>query len=67
MSDRQAALLLHSKLDRYRSGAWRRDKTEALCPARHRGTVTEFLWCVLKVRDHLPSERLIRLVLARSP
>jgi hypothetical protein len=66
MSDRQAAAWLHTKLSRYRENAFRRDRSEALCPARHRGTITELLWCVLKVRDSLPSERLIRLVLSQS-
>ena len=32
MSDRQAALVLHARLARYREGAWRRDRIEALCP-----------------------------------
>jgi hypothetical protein len=39
MSDRQAALVLHARLARYREGAWRRDRIEALCPPRHRGTI----------------------------
>jgi hypothetical protein len=58
--------MLRAKLVRYREGAWRRDRSEALCPPRHRGTITELLWCVLRVKDSLPSERLIRLVLARQ-
>ena len=45
-------------------GAW--DRSEALCPVRYRGTITELLWMVLKVRDAIPSGRLIRLVLGRS-
>jgi hypothetical protein len=66
MSDRAAATLLRIKLARYREGAWRRDRSEALCPARHRGSITEFCWMVLKVRDAVPSERLIRATLSRS-
>ena len=66
MSDRAAAAVLFTKLARYREGAWRRDASEALCPVRHRGTVTQFLWMVLKCRDAVPGERLIRLVLARG-
>ena len=37
MSDRAAAGHMHTKLDRYRLGAWRRDRFEAQCPDRHRG------------------------------
>lgn len=66
MTDRAAAAMLHTKIARYRSGAWRRDAAELLCPVRYRGTITELLWCLLKVRDAVPSERLIRMVLSRS-
>jgi hypothetical protein len=61
MSDRQAAAMLHAKLARYRAGAFRRDRSEPPCPARHRGTITEFLWKVLKVHHRLVSERLIMI------
>ena len=64
MSDRAAAAMLYTKLRRYREGAWRRDRAEALCPARHRGTINELMWCVLRVRNRLVGERLIRAVLA---
>jgi hypothetical protein len=66
MSDRAAGEMLRKKLARYREGAWRRDRSEPLCPPRHRGSIAELLWRVLKVRDSLPSERLIRLVLGQS-
>jgi hypothetical protein len=33
MSDRQAASWLQTKLSRYREGAFRRDRSEPLCPA----------------------------------
>jgi hypothetical protein len=66
MSDRAAAAMLHAKLARYREGAWRRDRVEALPPPRHRGTITELLWCVLKVRDRVPSEMTIRRALRYS-
>jgi hypothetical protein len=69
MSDRAAAAVLHVRLARYREGAWRRDRVNATieptCPARYRGTITEWLWCVLRTRDHLPSERTVRAVLGR--
>jgi hypothetical protein len=67
MSDRAAAAWLRTKLSRYRSGAWRRDATELVCPDRHRGIITEVLFCLLKTKDALPSERTIRSVLARTP
>jgi hypothetical protein len=66
MSGRQAAKMLHTKLARFREGAWRRDRSEALCPARHRGTIAELLWCVLKVADRVPSEMTIRRALGYS-
>jgi hypothetical protein len=67
MSDRQAAVVLLTKLLRYRVGAWRRDQKEEQCPARHRGTITELLWTVLKVRDAVPADRTIRAALALDP
>jgi hypothetical protein len=68
MSDRQAAMVLRTKLDRYRLGAWQRDRAAgAQCPDRHRGSVTELLWTILKIRDAVPSDRSIRAALgARS-
>jgi hypothetical protein len=63
-SDRQVAKHLHTKLDRNRLGPWRRDRVEVQCPARHRGTITELLWTVLKVRDAVPADRTIRAALA---
>lgn len=66
MSDRQAAAFLRAKLMRYREGSWRRDASENLCPVRHGGTITELLWSILKVRDAIPGDRLVRDVLARD-
>jgi len=67
MSDRAAAAWLLDKLSTYRGGRWRRDKNEVQCPARHRGTITELLWRVLKVRDAIPGDRTIRAALALDP
>lgn len=64
MSERAAAATLCTKLARYREAAWRRERTEPLCPPRHAGTVTAMFWCVLKARDHAPSEPTIRRALA---
>jgi hypothetical protein len=66
MRDNAAADYLHAKLSRYASTAWQRDRVEALCPPRLAGRIEALLWCALKSRDHVPSERLIRLVLARA-
>ena len=66
MSDRQAAEMLRSKLLRFRATAWRRDASENLCPPRLRGTIGEFCWMVLKVRDHVPSAGTIAATLAKG-
>jgi len=67
MSDREAARYLHIALLRYQTDAWRRTRVEALCPPRHAGLLDGLLWAILKVADQVPSERLIRAVLARCP
>jgi hypothetical protein len=66
MSDRAAAVYLRAKLSRYRGGAWQRDRVEERCPDRWRGTITELLWCLLKARDAIPSERLVRAKLSQA-
>jgi hypothetical protein len=48
--------LFRTKLSLYRSGAWQRDRSEALPPPRLAGRIDALLWGVLKVRDHVPSE-----------
>lgn len=65
-SDNAAADFLIAGLERYRATAWRKDGAEALCPRRHRGHVTEFFWMILKSRDRLPGDRLVREVLRAS-
>ncbi|QHO78204.1 hypothetical protein ACH79_42115 [Bradyrhizobium sp. CCBAU 051011] len=64
MSERSAAAELHRELARYSALAWRRDRTEVQCPARHVGRITEACWSILKLRDQVPSERVIRRALA---
>ncbi|MET4518123.1 hypothetical protein [Bradyrhizobium sp. I1.7.5] len=68
LSDNAAADVLVAKLSLYRVTAWQRDRDceEALCPHRHRGTIREFFWMILKARDRLPGERLVREVLRAS-
>jgi hypothetical protein len=63
MSARTAAVMLHRELARYASLAWRRDRIEVQCPARHVGRIAEQCWLVFAVRDHVPSERVIRRAL----
>ena len=63
--DREVARRLRSALSIYRDGRWRRDRSAALCP-HAAGTVAAALWRVLKVRDAIPSDRLIRSLLAQS-
>ena len=64
MKRRPAAAKLRTKLIRYREAAWQRDRVEVRCPDRHRGSVTELLWTILKIRDAVPSDRTIRAALA---
>ncbi|MGY4294230.1 hypothetical protein ACVWXN_002325 [Bradyrhizobium sp. i1.4.4] len=68
LSDNAAAELLVAKLSLYRVTAWQRDRDcdEVLCPLRHRNTIREFFWMILKARDRLPGERLVREVLRAS-
>jgi hypothetical protein len=66
LSDNAAAEFLVAGLTRFRETAWRSDGREALCPARHRGTIREFFWMTLKARDRLPGVRLVREVLRAS-
>lgn len=66
MSDREAAAFLRVRLSRYREGAFRRDASEVLCPARHRGYLMEYCWMILKVSDYVPSEMTIRRALGYS-
>ena len=66
LSDNAAAHHLVVRLATYRSTAWRKDYAEALCPAKYRDTITEFFWMILKSRDRVPSERLVREVLRAS-
>jgi hypothetical protein len=66
LSGREAARHLRVALLRYRCGAWRRTRTETSCPERHLGRLEELLWRLLRVHDHVPSDKLIRTALSRS-
>jgi hypothetical protein len=63
MKDRPAAHHIRTALLRYQTCAWRRDRADLTCPARHAGSLTAVLWMLLKVRDAIPSEPTIRRVL----
>jgi hypothetical protein len=66
MSDRQAASYLRTKLGRYAAGAWRRDRVEDRLPDRHLGRIEATLWELLRIRDHVPSDKTIRNALAHD-
>jgi hypothetical protein len=65
-SDREIARRLHTELSTYRSGRFRRDRVDLTCPMQHRSKLTEVLWMILKVHDHVPCDRAIRTALARA-
>ena len=64
MSDRAAAMALHTALARYQTGRWRRSRADLANP-HPADTLAAALWAILKTRDHVPSTRTIRAVLAR--
>jgi len=66
LSQRETARLIRTALLRYQAGAFRRDRSEALCPSRYAGKLTAVLWMLLKTQDYVPSERTIRAALARA-
>jgi hypothetical protein len=61
-SDREIARRLRSALSIYRAGRFRRDRNDT-CPKQYRGTLTELLYLLLRVHDHVPSEMTIRRAL----
>ena len=67
MKRRPAAAFLRTKLIRYRKGAWRRETAMDACPARHRGTIVELMWTLLKIRDAIPGDRTVQGALALDP
>ena len=62
----EQARRLDAALRRYRAAGWRFDRTKGECPHRD-GTLLAACWRILKLRDHAPSERTIRRVLACWP
>jgi hypothetical protein len=63
-SSAEAARQFCSGLQRYRSSAWKSERKSADLPERHRGKISAAYWSVLKVIDHVPSERTVRRMLA---
>ena len=57
---------LYVQLMRYSASAWVRERACEACPDRHRGTIHELLWRVLKLHDRVLSARSLRLILATS-
>jgi hypothetical protein len=66
LSHREAARLIRIALVRYRAGRWRRTRADLTYPPEHRGRIEAVLWMILRTRDHVASERLIRAVLSRA-
>lgn len=68
LSQREAARQVRTRLLRFSTGAWRRERACPFCPARHAGTLSELLWRLLRARDAIPSEATVRRALAiREP
>jgi hypothetical protein len=59
-SSRSAAHGLRDALLRYREGAWRRECVMESVPSRRLGRLDGHCWSILRARDHIPSERVIR-------
>jgi hypothetical protein len=65
-SHRQAAIRLRTALARYECSAWRRERIAITCPSRHAGKLEASCWRILRASDRVPSESLIRQILARG-
>jgi hypothetical protein len=63
-SGHEAARLLHQALERYASCAWQREQSAPECPSRHVGRLTASCWHILDAVDRVPSEPLIRKIIA---
>jgi hypothetical protein len=62
----QAAEMLRTKLLRYQTSAWRRDRAQPECPSRLAGRLDALLFQILRTRDHVPSGVTIRRALTFS-
>ena len=66
LSAREVGRRLHVALARYQQGRWRRSRADLVCPHQPE-RLEAVLWAILRCRDHIVSERLIRAVLACCP
>jgi hypothetical protein len=67
MSPFQAGHVLHTKLLRYQTSAWQRDRAaEDECPPRLAGRLDALLFKILRTRDHVPGAMRIAQVLSRE-
>jgi hypothetical protein len=65
ISHRETAHRLRSRLLIYRNGRWRRTCVELKSP-HDPESLDAALWCLLRIKDAIPGERLIRCALARA-
>jgi hypothetical protein len=66
VSRRETAHRLRRRWLLYQQGRWRRTRSEK-CP-HYAVSLDTALWCLLRIRDHVPSEMTIRRALAfRDP
>ena len=57
---------LYQNWARYAASAWPRERALDRVPARRVGSVEARLWAIMRVKDHVISERSIRALLAAS-
>lgn len=57
---------LHQHWTRYAASAWPRERALERVPDRRAGSVEARLWAIMRVKDHVISERSIRALLAGS-
>jgi len=55
-----------SKLERYHTSAWPRERFENSCPKHRRGRIEEYFWHALRARDRLIGWEQIRNIVAAS-
>lgn len=57
---------LHRRWSRYAASSWPRERALDELPAHRRNTAEGEFWTIMKIRDHVLSERSIRALLAAS-
>lgn len=66
LSATSAARELSRRMSLYHGGAWRRHRAEAQLPARLVGRPEELFWHIFRLRDAVPSQRVIRRAIDRA-